>query len=67
MVANTINDSAMVTMMKMAKNDIFHTIFDKELVESLASQEGIEALEIRMVIKKVLMGDKMQSNNNGTI
>ena len=65
-VANTINDSAMVTMMKMAKNDIFHPIFDKELVESLATQEGVEALEIWVVVKKVLMGDKMHSNNNRT-
>ena len=49
-VADIFDNTALVAVMEMAENHLFHPVFDKESMKSLASKESVEALEIGMIV-----------------
>ena len=61
MIADTVNHSSGVAVVKMTKDNIFHTIFDKEIMKGLTTQKSIKALKIRVIVKKIFVRNKMHS------
>ena len=55
------NHSSGVAVVKMTKDNIFHTIFDKEIMKGLTTQKSIKALKIRVIVKKIFVRNKMHS------
>ena len=66
-VADAVDNFAGKPMVGMPKYNLFNKIFLKNLMKTRAAQKSIKALKIRVAQDKVIVGNKVQSNDDRSL